>query len=53
MVKSSYAWLRIHGGAPTHRYPDPKDRYCHIYFEALELATGEIKRRFDREDLCY
>ena len=42
---------RINSGTPTHWYPDTKDRYRHIYFKALELATREIKRRFDQEDL--
>ena len=42
---------RVDGGGSTHRYPNPIDRYRHIYFEALELATGEVKRRFDQEDL--
>ena len=36
---------------PTHQYQDPKERYCHAYFETLELATGVVERRFDQEDL--
>lgn len=33
------------------RYLEPKDRYRHIYFEAIELVTGEVERRFDQPDL--
>ena len=38
-------------GACPHRYLVPKDRYRHVYFEALELAAGEIERRFNQSDL--
>ena len=33
-----------------HRYTSPKDKYRHDYFEMLELATGEIERRFEQPD---
>ena len=28
----------------------PKDRYRHLYFEALKLACGEVERRFEQPD---
>ena len=34
-----------------HRYLEPKDRYRHIYYEALEVAAGEVEQRFDQTDL--
>ena len=34
-----------------HRYLIPKDRYRHIYYEAIELVAGEVERRFDQPDL--
>ena len=42
---------RLDGGENPHRYLEPKDRYRHIYFEAIELVTGEVERRFDQPDL--
>ena len=42
---------RYDGGEPAHRYANPKERYRHAYFEALELAAGEVQRRFDQADL--
>ena len=42
---------RLDEGACPHRYLVLKDRYRHVYFEALELATGEIERRFNQSDL--
>ena len=38
-------------GASPHTYQLPKDRYRHIHFETLELAFGEVERRFDQSDL--
>lgn len=32
-------------------YLTPKDRFRHKYFETLELAVGEIERRFNQEDI--
>lgn len=29
---------------------EPKERYRHIYYEALELVSGEIEVRFDQAD---
>ena len=34
-----------------HRYLEPKDRYRHIYYEALEVVAGEVEQRFDQTDL--
>ena len=39
------------GCAPAHRYANPKERYRQAYFEILELAAGEVERRFDQVDL--
>ena len=41
---------RLDEGENLHRYLEPKDRYRHIYFEAIELVTGEMER-FDQPDL--
>ena len=38
-------------GACPRRYLVPKDRYHHVYFEALELAAAEIERLFNQSDL--
>ena len=38
-------------GGLAHQYQDPKARYRHAYFETLELAAGEIEKRFDHEDI--
>lgn len=35
-----------------HQYLVPKDKYRHTYFETLELAVGEIERRFEQSDFC-
>ena len=35
----------------AHQYEDPKARYRHAYFEVLDLAGGEVERRFNHEDL--
>ena len=42
---------RLDEGENPHCYLEPKDRYRHIYFEAIELVTGEVERRFDQPDL--
>ena len=41
---------RLDGGGQPHIYQTPKDRYRHIYFEALDLAYGEVERRFNQAD---
>ena len=41
---------KLDKGDCPHRYISPKDKYRHDYFEMLELATGEIERRFEQPD---
>jgi len=41
---------RYDSGDDPHCYREPKDRYRHLYFEVLELASGEIERRFNQSD---
>ena len=41
---------RLEEGAATYQYQDPKQRYRCAYFEMLELAAGELDRRFDQSD---
>ena len=43
---------RLDEGDHPHRYDSPKDKYRHDYFEMLELATGEIERRFEQPDIA-
>lgn len=43
---------RFDSGGAAHIYSTPKDRYRHAYFESLELAAGEVQRRFDQADLA-
>ena len=38
-------------GGQGHQYEEPKARYRHAYFKALELAAGEVEKRFDHEDI--
>ena len=59
MDQSRYCQVKVYSlagqGSSRHmvvskhdpRYQAPKDRYRHIYFEALELAYAEVERRFD------
>ena len=42
---------RYDEGERPHQYLVPKDMYRHAYFESLELAVGEIERRFEQSDL--
>lgn len=42
---------RLDAGGQPHRYDSPKDRYRHAYYEVLELASGEVSRRFDQSDV--
>ena len=42
---------RYDDGEHPHQYLVPKDKYRHTYFETLELAIGEIERRFEQSDL--
>ena len=41
---------KLDEGDCPHCYTSPKDKYRHDYFEMLELATGEIERRFEQPD---
>lgn len=41
---------RLDDGDAPHRYKTPKERYRHIYYQALELVKGEIERRFNQPD---
>ena len=38
-------------GNNPHRFLTPKDRYRQALFESLELAAGEVEKRFDQADL--
>lgn len=42
---------RYDAGGQAHQYEEPKARYRHAYFETLELAAGEVEKRFDHEDI--
>lgn len=42
---------RYDGGGQAHQYEEPKARYRHAYFETLDLAAGEVEKRFDHEDI--
>lgn len=39
-------------GAQPHHYTSPEEMYHQAYFEALDHAGGEIKKRFDQSDLA-
>ena len=41
----------VDNASSPHRYQSPKDRFRHAYFEALELAVGEVERRFEQSDM--
>ena len=43
---------RIDDGASPHVYRSPRDMHRHAYFEAIELAANEVKRRFDQADFA-
>ena len=43
---------RYDEGAEPHRFDSPKARYRHAYYEVLDLAIGEIERRFNDSDHC-
>lgn len=42
---------RLDDGSSGHVYSSPKDRYRHVYFEALDLASEEVNRRFEQSDI--
>jgi len=42
---------RLDDSTSSHTYETLKDRHHHIYFEVIELTTGEVERRFIQKDL--
>lgn len=42
---------RLNDGAPDHQHQSPKDYYRQKYFEAIDVVTTEIARRFNQSDL--
>ena len=42
---------RYDEGSQSHYLDCPKSRYRHSYYEILDLAAGEIERRFTHDDL--
>ena len=42
-------WLD--SGSSAHQYQSAKDLYRHAYYEALDLISEEVIRRFEQEDL--
>ena len=43
---------RVKGGSDPHRFSSARDMYRQAYFEVLDLAVGEVNRRFDQQDLA-
>ena len=43
--------VRLDPAGSPRQYQTPKDKYHHLYFEALEQAAGEIERRSQHSDL--
>ena len=42
---------RLDSGSSTHQYQSAKDLHHHAYYEALDLVSEEVTRRFEQEDL--
>ena len=42
---------RYDEGSQPHYFDCPKSRYRHSYYDILDLAAGEIERRFTHDDL--
>ena len=42
---------RYDEGGQAHQFADPKARYRQGYFETLELAAGDVEKRFDHKDI--
>lgn len=38
-------------GSHPHRFSSPKDLYRQAYYEVLDLAVGELQKRFEQSDL--
>ena len=32
-------------------YAEPREKYCHMYFEVTDLTVGELEKCFDQKDL--
>lgn len=42
---------RIDDGEPSHRFETPKSYFRQQYLELFDLASGELKRRFQQNGL--
>ena len=42
---------RLDSGSPAHQYQSTKELYLHAYYEALDLVSEEVTRRFEQEGL--
>ena len=42
---------RLDSGSLAHQYQSARDLYRHAYYEALDLISEEVTRRFEQEDL--
>ena len=42
---------QLDSGSSAHQYQSAKDLYRHAYYEALDLVSEEVTRRFEQEDL--
>ena len=42
---------RLDSGSSAHQYQSARDLYRHAYYEALDLISEEVTRRFEQEDL--
>jgi len=40
-----------HGTSALHQHSHAKDRYCQIYYEAIDIVTEQVKRWFDQLDV--
>ena len=40
----------LDSGSSAHQYQSAKDLYCYVYYEALDLVSEEITRRFEQGD---
>ena len=41
-----------HGSSAAHQHSSPKEMYHQIYYEAIDIVSEEVKRRFDQSDIC-
>jgi len=42
---------RLDSGSPAHQHHCSRDLHCQAYYEALDLVSEEVSRRFQQEDL--